>query len=204
MSDNDEQKYGDMTIAELKELLRARNLQVSGNKATLIERLESDEAQAEVEKQAPMPKGFEPVVGVGSAETVSAAPPAPDLVMPMLEAAILVESEAEETSLNVDENERSDIDSLLDEMRNTVAQLKTLVEVTAHTVEAQIATLAGAVKKATEDATNSAMQSDAAKAATDAASKAQKMAGNAASTASNEAKGAAKKVKKASKKLKKK
>lgn len=203
MNANEDVNYEDMTVADLKELLRERDLPVSGVKATLIERLETSEP-SETMAAIPMPKGYKPVVVADSAEAAEVTPPTPDLVIEVAEAAAAVESEPVANIVNIDENESSEFDSLLEELRNTVAQLKTLVEVTAHTVEVQITTLVGAVKKATEDAANTAKQSDAAKASADAASKAQKMAGSAATTASDGAKGAAKQVKKASKKLTKK
>ncbi|MCO5195831.1 MAG: SAP domain-containing protein [Anaerolineae bacterium] len=200
MNADESKNYEDMTVAELKDLLRERDLPVSGVKATLIERLETD-GPGDVTASIPMPKGYKPVVAAESLAATEGTPPTPDLV---IESAESLETEPVTESVNIEENGRSEFDSLVEELRNTVAQLKTLLEVTAHTVEVQVATLASAVKKATEDAANTAKQSEAAKASADAASKAQKMAGSAAATATDGAKGAAKKVKTASKKLKKK
>ena len=45
--------YEDMTVVELKELLKARNLSTSGNKAELIQRLRMDDAGPETSEEAP-------------------------------------------------------------------------------------------------------------------------------------------------------
>jgi hypothetical protein len=198
----DTSTYSDMTVDELKAELRSRDLKVSGRKDELVTRLAEADAMAGV----PMPEGFEQVEKVRSAEIdLDPTPPQPDPEIAAMAVEVELEDEVVESAEIAASTEApSEMDVLVDELRNTVAQLRTLLEATAHTVEAQTAALAKMVKKATTNATKATRDSEAARTAADAAAKAQSIAENAACSASNQAKGAMNLVSKTTGKLKKK